>query len=119
LPWNLNCERSVCRTFGDSDVEDRGDDDEEAEEQDLDEETSCYCTLAVLLSRCCFGCCEHATTYIVSGKFSKWDVERIVPPDCAKNDRTSPPTKTFVNHFARISECSSPSAKRMIRPRIM
>jgi len=50
LPWNPKFKRTIYRTFGDSDVEDRGDDDEEAEAEDLNEETSCDCVLAVLLS---------------------------------------------------------------------
>lgn len=42
-----------------------------------------------------------------------------VPADCVKKDSTSPATKNFVSHFARMSEWVSPSVSRMMRPRIM
>ena len=42
-----------------------------------------------------------------------------VPADCVRKDSTSPATKSFVSHLARMSEWISPSVSRMMRPRIM
>lgn len=42
---------------------------------------------------------------------------RPPPADCARNESTSPKTKIFVSHFARMGEQISPSVNRIMRPR--
>lgn len=101
-------------------MENAGDNDEEAEEKDLDSETTRDNVLAEVDVRLLFSFGEHATTLLaVSLNGGKGTELRDAPADCARKDSTSPVTKTFVSHLALMSEWFSPSVKRMIRPSTM
>jgi hypothetical protein len=100
-------------------VEEGSGEDKEAKKENLNAQPGRDDVLTEAECGLGFGCCEDTSAYSYHQHKKMFKRSNNIPALCAKKLKTSPPTNTFVNHLALITECVSPSVNRIILPRIM